>query len=658
MIVGQEELIDRLLMALLCNEHVLIEGVPGLAKTLSVTTLARMIQASFRRIQFTPDLLPADLIGTLIYNPKTGDFSTKKGPIFANIILADEINRAPAKVQSALLEAMQERQVTIGDETFALDDPFLVLATQNPIEQEGTYPLPEAQVDRFMLKLKVALPEQGGGARDPAADGAARDRTPRSTPVITPEDILRLRELADEIYMDEKIEDYIVDLVEATRNPEAYGLEIERPDPLRGLAAGDDLPGDGGAGQRLPRGARLRDAAGRQDDRAGRAAAPRHPHLRGRGRGEDLGGHHRARSWRTCPCREADEPDVAMIPRELAKKIRYIQIYTSKAVNDVLAGEYHSVFKGRGMEFEEVREYQPGDDVRSIDWNVTARMGEPFVKRFREERELTVMFVVDLSASGDFGSADKLKNEVAAEICALLAFSAIKNNDKVGLIVFTDTVELFVPPAKGTTHVLRLIRDLLRLQAAAGAAPTSRRRSTTSARSRARQAVVFLVSDFLEAGFEKPLRMVGKRHDVIAVSIADPVEVRMPDVGLVELEDAETGELIEIDTGSAAVRQALRGARGRPGREAARVVPRDGHRPDRDPDRPRLRARPGGLFPDPRAAGAVELIATNRNHERRPTKKLDFSLPERQQPAAAEAVAGLRPSCWLSWSCWSAPTCI
>ena len=154
-IVGQEALLDRLLMALLCNQHVLIEGVPGLAKTLSVTTLARMIQASFRRIQFTPDLLPADVVGTLIYNPKTGDFSIKKGPVFANIILADEINRAPAKVQSALLEAMQERQVTIGDETFGLDDPFLVLATQNPIEQEGTYPLPEAQVDRFMMKLKV-----------------------------------------------------------------------------------------------------------------------------------------------------------------------------------------------------------------------------------------------------------------------------------------------------------------------------------------------------------------------------------------------------------------------------------------------------------------------------------------------------------------------
>ena len=247
-----------------------------------------------------------------------------------------------------------------------------------------------------------------------------------------------------------------------------------------------------------------------------------------------------------------------MIPRELAKKIRYIQIYTSKAVNDVLAGEYHSVFKGQGMEFEEVREYQIGDEVRSIDWNVTARMGEPFVKRFREERELTVLFAVDLSASGDFGSTDKLKNEVAAEICALLAFSAIKNNDKVGLVVFTDTVELFVPPAKGTSHVLRLIRDLLNFK------PRQARTDIAAAidylgKVTNRQAVVFLVSDFLETGFERALRTVGKRHDVIAVTIADPVEVRLPNVGLVELEDAETGELIQIDTGSAAVRKRYEG---------------------------------------------------------------------------------------------------
>ena len=224
-IVGQEELIDSLLIALLSNNHVLIEGVPGLAKTLSVTTLARMMQAVFQRIQFTPDLLPADVIGTLIYNPKSGDFTTKKGPIFANIVLADEINRAPAKVQSALLEAMQERQVTIGDKSYSLDDPFLVMATQNPIEQEGTYPLPEAQVDRFMLKVRISYP-------DKQQEHHILKKMARSKPatevdaIITLDDVKRLRELADEIYMDEKIEEYIINLVHATREPGAYKMDI------------------------------------------------------------------------------------------------------------------------------------------------------------------------------------------------------------------------------------------------------------------------------------------------------------------------------------------------------------------------------------------------------------------------------------------------
>ena len=225
-IVGQEMLVERLLVGLLCNNHVLIEGVPGLAKTLSVTTLAKTIRATFQRIQFTPDLLPADLIGTLIYNPKSGDFTTKKGPIFANVILADEINRAPAKVQSALLEAMQERQVTIGEETHKLDEPFMVLATQNPIEQEGTYPLPEAQVDRFMLKLKITYPSKDQEKQILRAMATSKPHLDVE-PILQPPDIVRLRELADEIYMDEKIEDYIVSITQATRTPKDYNLDIE-----------------------------------------------------------------------------------------------------------------------------------------------------------------------------------------------------------------------------------------------------------------------------------------------------------------------------------------------------------------------------------------------------------------------------------------------
>jgi MoxR-like ATPase len=224
-IVGQRYLIDRLLIGLLSNGHVLLEGVPGLAKTLSVKTLAQAIAASFRRIQFTPDLLPADLIGTLIYNPRDGSFTTKKGPIFAEIILADEINRAPAKVQSALLEAMQEHQVTIGDETHTLPDPFLVLATQNPIEQEGTYPLPEAQVDRFMLKLRVDYPSREE-ERQILDRMAVTNNHQGVSPVVSTDDVRNARALVDQIYIDDKVKEYIINIVFATRDPAAGNLDL------------------------------------------------------------------------------------------------------------------------------------------------------------------------------------------------------------------------------------------------------------------------------------------------------------------------------------------------------------------------------------------------------------------------------------------------
>jgi len=223
-IVGQKYLIDRLLVGLLANGHMLVEGVPGLAKTLSIKTLSQAINIKFQRIQFTPDLLPADLIGTLVYNPKEGTFTTKKGPIFANIILADEINRAPAKVQSALLEAMQERQVTIGENTFKLDEPFLVMATQNPIEQEGTYPLPEAQIDRFMLKINITYPNKEEEHKI-LKEMSFTDKEIKVKPVINPDDILRARRVVNEVYMDEKIEKYIIDIVFATREPSKYKLE-------------------------------------------------------------------------------------------------------------------------------------------------------------------------------------------------------------------------------------------------------------------------------------------------------------------------------------------------------------------------------------------------------------------------------------------------
>jgi MoxR-like ATPase len=223
-IVGQRHLVDSLLIGLLSNGHILLEGVPGLAKTLAITTLAQTVDAKFARIQFTPDLLPADLTGTLIYSQKKEEFAVRKGPIFANFVLADEINRSPAKVQSALLEAMQERQVTIGDETYPLPQPFLVMATQNPLEQEGTYPLPEAQVDRFLLKVKISYPKKQE-ERDIVRMNLAGGGMPIPAKIIEPADIVRAREVVGEVYMDEKIEKYIIDIVFATREPAEYGLE-------------------------------------------------------------------------------------------------------------------------------------------------------------------------------------------------------------------------------------------------------------------------------------------------------------------------------------------------------------------------------------------------------------------------------------------------
>ena len=222
-IIGQKQMVEKLMIGLLANGHILLEGAPGLAKTLAIKSLANIIQAKFSRIQFTPDLLPADVIGTMIYSQKKEEFVVKHGPIFANFILADEINRAPAKVQSALLEAMQERQVTIGEATYKLDEPFLVLATQNPIEQEGTYPLPEAQVDRFMLKVVVSYPAKEEERLIIRMNNAGE--FPKANAVVKPEDILRAREVVREVYMDEKIERYIVDIVNATRSPKDYGLK-------------------------------------------------------------------------------------------------------------------------------------------------------------------------------------------------------------------------------------------------------------------------------------------------------------------------------------------------------------------------------------------------------------------------------------------------
>ncbi len=246
-----------------------------------------------------------------------------------------------------------------------------------------------------------------------------------------------------------------------------------------------------------------------------------------------------------------------MLPKELIRKIQRIQIRTNRMVSDVFSGEYHSVFKGRGMEFDEVREYQPGDEVRDIDWNVTARFGRPFIKKFVEERELTVMLLVDASGSSWFGTRGRFKNELAAEVCAVLAFSAIRNKDKVGLIVFTDRIEKYVPPAKGSRHVLRVIREILYFRPEGTGTDIEGALSFLNRVTR-RRAVAFLVSDFRDRGYEKALLIAGKRHDLISIMISDPRENDLPPVGLIGLRDAESGETIEIDTGDRKFRELYR----------------------------------------------------------------------------------------------------
>lgn len=242
-----------------------------------------------------------------------------------------------------------------------------------------------------------------------------------------------------------------------------------------------------------------------------------------------------------------------MIAKELQHKIRHIQIRAKKAVTDILQGEYHSVFKGRGMEFDEVREYQPGDDIRTIDWNVTARTGIPHIKRYIEERELTVLLMVDLSASGQFGTTQQTKNEVAADLCGLLAFSAIRNNDKVGLLVFTDDIELYIPPRKGTRHVLQLIREVLKFQPK-GKKTDIKLALNHIARLFKKKAVLFLLSDFRAEDFSSAIRAAAKRHDIVALSITDPAEISLPKAGMVEITDNETGEQLLVDSGSKRVR--------------------------------------------------------------------------------------------------------
>ncbi len=536
-VVGQEVMVERLLIGLLTGGHILLEGVPGLAKTLAVRTVSECLRIAFSRIQFTPDLLPADVIGTMIFDQRSQEFYAKKGPLFANLVLADEINRAPAKVQSALLEAMQEKQVTIGGETFFLGEPFLVLATQNPIEHEGTYPLPEAQLDRFMLKVRVGYPTRE--AEKEIVARMAMGRPIEVQKVAEADDLMAARSAVAELFMDQKV-----------RAAGGRRGGAEAADRVRGQPARLHLPRAGGAGARVSARPRVRGAGGRQGDGAGRAAPSRAADVRsgsrrhglGSGHRQDPGGRGRAVRYDGKDRRRAETSPLqarrrAVTP-EVLRQVKGIELRTRALVNSLFTGEYRSVFRGQGIEFAEVRAYQQGDDFRAIDWNVSARMGSPFVKTFHEEREITLLLVVD-------------------------------HSDRVGALMFADKVEYVVRPRKGRPHALRVIRDLI--------AFTPRARGTNLAEGLRyamkllrHRAIVVVLSDFRAEGWEQPLAQLAARHDVVAVTVDDPRERVFPDAGWLELEDAETGRRTLLDSGHHATHDRIRVAAERVLQERAR----------------------------------------------------------------------------------------
>src|SRR5438105_4265797 len=421
-IVGQDRLLERVLVALLSGGHILVEGVPGLAKTATVRAFANAIGGKFGRIQFTPDLVPSDLVGTRVFNPRKADFSTELGPIFCNLLLADEVNRAPAKVQSALLEVMQERQVTIGKETFKVDEPFLVLATQNPIEADGTYPLPEAQIDRFMLKVIVGYPsshEEMGIVQRMIGEPIQVQQ------VLAPEELLELQRQVRKVYVDPAVVAYATTLVSATRNLKASGV----------------------------------------------------------------------------------------------------------------------------AELESAVEF--GEDARTIDWNLSARSDRIYVRESHPDRGLDAWLIVDASASLDWGTALMLKREAAIDMASAASSLIARHGSRVGAIVFDANVRRILPPVAGRRGRLHLVGSL---DADLSSAPTGAATALAAALWQAvkvirRPGLLIVISDFLAAaGWQRPMAVLGHRHELVAARVLDPTELSIPDIGVVTFEDPETGRQLHVDT--------------------------------------------------------------------------------------------------------------
>ena len=590
-IVGQDAMLERVLVALLAGGHLLLEGVPGLAKTLTVRTLADVLDASFHRIQFTPDLVPADLVGTRIYRPDKSTFDTELGPVFCNFLLADEINRAPAKVQSALLEVMQERQVTIGPETFTVPRPFLVMATQNPIEAEGTYPLPEAQVDRFMMKVRVDYPSAVEEAVVVERSlGAAAD----ITPILTADDLSNLQALTAKVYVDREIVDYAVALTRATREPAQVGLPGVAPYIAYGARLDQSHPCGARAGGR-PRPA-LRPADRCDRPIPGCAASPDRAELHGPRRGS-LGRHDprpdHAGSAGPAAGRDGADGMIAVLTRDRPKErpgpgptpvalLRALDLTIGRRIHGALPGEFRAHDLGGGLELAQVRPYQPGDDVRRIDWNVTARTTVPHIRVHVPERALTSWLLLDVSPSMTFGTALRRKADVAEGVALAIGHLATQRGNRLGIVTFGGRNDRRVPPRVGRDGLLAT----LLLAAGDDDSPADPSRVTSPAAAlrfvaatARRGGLVVLASDFRgPRDWLRPLAAVAARHQVLAIEIDDPREGDLPDVGELTLVDAESGREVRVDTSSPRLRDRFRDAASTERADVARELRRMGVR--------------------------------------------------------------------------------
>ncbi len=570
-IAGQDQMLERVLVCLLAQGHLLIEGVPGLAKTLTIKTTAGVLGGSFARVQFTPDLVPADLVGTRVFRPDQGSFDTELGPVFCNFLLADEINRAPAKVQSALLEVMQERQVTIAHTTYPVPEPFLVMATQNPIESEGTYPLPEAQVDRFMLKILIDYPEHDEELTIVQRQLVA---APELREALSLEELKRLQAAVFGVYVDPSLVSYSVGLATATREPAGAGLaDLAEYVEYGASPRGPISVVQAARALALLRG---RDYVTTEDIRALAKDALRHRLvLSYQALAENVTADAiLERVLAAVPVPEVSpvRPDGRMSDGLLLGKgtperpgpgalpvalLRALQIEVGRRLEGMLAGDYRSSRYGEGSELAQVRPYAPGDDVRKIEWNVTARTGTPHVRVHLAERVLVTWLVLDTSPSMEFGTADRRKADVADGVALAVGHVGTRRGNRLGVLTFGGREPKALPPAQGRHGLVGLLAALKDgpEQERVGATSLGAALARTGAIARQRGLVV-VVSDFRgPLDWRKPLLELLSRHDVLAVEIRDPREQELPDVGEVWLMDPETGRQVRVDTRSSSLRE-------------------------------------------------------------------------------------------------------